>query len=151
MASKLRPAKHSPRDPRDKGPIKKLAQSGSFKREDSVCLDAGSSKQKQTFHLSQDEKPGILKAVKEKNLIERRASFSFKKPSIPSSPRPDSCMKLGERKNDQDISRSGSSILKSSKRPGKFFIYLILSLGKLKTLVSSILMSFVMVFSNRKY
>uniref|UniRef100_K4A4V4 AIPP2-like SPOC-like domain-containing protein n=1 Tax=Setaria italica TaxID=4555 RepID=K4A4V4_SETIT len=118
VASKLRPANHSPRDPRDKGAVKKLVQSGSFKREGSVCLDAGSSKQKQTFHLSQDEKPGILKPVKEKNLMERRASFSFKKPSIPSSPRPDSCMKLGERKNDQDISRSGSSILKSSKRPG---------------------------------
>ncbi|CAN6311804.1 unnamed protein product [Urochloa humidicola] len=118
VASKLRPATHSPRDPRDKGPIKKLVQSGSFKREGSVCLDAGPSKQKQTFHLSQDEKPGMFKPVKEKNLIERRASLSFKKPSIPSSPRPDSCMKLGERKNDQDISRSGPSILKSSKKPG---------------------------------
>ncbi|PUZ40007.1 hypothetical protein GQ55_9G389300 [Panicum hallii var. hallii] len=117
-ASKLRPAKYSPRDPRDKGPIRKLVQSGSFKREGSVCLDSGSSKQKQTFHLSQDEKPVILKPVKEKNLIERRASFSFKKPNIPSSPRPDSCMKLGERKIDQDISKSVPSILKSSKRPG---------------------------------
>ncbi|CAL4940740.1 unnamed protein product [Urochloa decumbens] len=118
LASKLRPAKHSPRDTRDRGPIKRLVQSGSFKREGSVCLDAGLSKQKQTFHLSQDEKPGMLKPVKEKNLIERRASLSFKKPSIPSSPRPDSCMKLGERKNDQDISRSGPSILKSSKMTG---------------------------------
>ncbi|CAN6288708.1 unnamed protein product [Urochloa humidicola] len=118
VASKLGPAKQSPRDPRDKGPIKKLVQSGSFKREGSVCLDAGPSKQKQTFHLSQDEKPGMLKPVKEKNLIERRASLSFKKPSIPSSPRPDSCMKLGERKTDQDISRSGPSILKTSKRHG---------------------------------
>ncbi|CAL4923947.1 unnamed protein product [Urochloa decumbens] len=116
VASKLRPAKHSPRDPRDKGPIKKLVQSGSFKREGSVCLDAGPSKQKQPFHLSQDEKPGMLKPMKEKNLIERRASLSFKKPNIPSSPRPDNCMKLGERKNDQEI-RSGPSILKSSKRP----------------------------------
>ncbi|OEL21649.1 hypothetical protein BAE44_0017334 [Dichanthelium oligosanthes] len=118
VASKLRPAKHSPRDPRDNGPTKKLTQSGSFKCEGSVCVEAGSSKQKQTFHLSQDEKPGILKPAKEKNLIERRASFSFKKPNIPSSPRPDSCMKLGERKIDQDISRPGPSILKSIKRPG---------------------------------
>lgn len=130
MASKLRPAKHSPRDTRDKGPIKKLIQSGSFKREGSVCLDAGSSKQKQKFHSYQDEKPGILKPVKEKSSVERRASFSIRKPNIPSSPRPDGCMKLGERKIDQDISRSGPSILKSSKRPGKISIYLILSLGK---------------------
>ncbi|XP_066387939.1 protein PARALOG OF AIPP2-like [Miscanthus floridulus] len=118
MSSKLRPAEHSPRDPRDKEPIKKIVQSGSFKREGSDSIDAGSSKQKQTFHLSQDEKPGVLKPIKEKNLTERRASFSLKKPNIPSSPRPDSCMKSGERKIDQDISRSGTSILKSSKRPG---------------------------------
>ena len=126
VSSKLKPAKYSPRDPRDKGPIRKLVQSGSFKREGAVCLDFGSSKQEQTFHLSQDEKPVILKPVKEKNLIERRASFSFKKPNIPSSPRPDSCMKLGERKIDQDISKSVPSILKSSKRPGKLFVYLTL-------------------------
>ncbi|XP_066376468.1 ASI1-immunoprecipitated protein 2-like isoform X1 [Miscanthus floridulus] len=118
MSSKLRPAEHSPRDPRDKEPIKKIVQSGSFKREGSDSIDAGSSKQKQTFHLSQDEKPGVLKPIKEKNLTERRASFSLKKPNIPSSPRPDSCMKSGERKIDQDISRSGTSILKSSNRPG---------------------------------
>lgn len=130
MASKLRPTKHSPRDPRDKGPVKKLVQSGSFKREGSVCIDSGSSKQKQKFHLSQDEKPGILKPVKEKSSVERRTSFSIGKPNIPSSPRPDGCMKLGERKIDQDISRSGPSILKSSKRPGKISFYLILSLGK---------------------
>ncbi|XP_062200739.1 protein PARALOG OF AIPP2-like isoform X2 [Phragmites australis] len=127
VASKLRPLKHSPRDPRDKGPIKKLTKSGSFKCEVSVdsfkcevsmCKDACSSKQKQSFHLSQDEKPGILKPVKEKKMIERRASFSFRKPNIPSSPRPDSSMKSGERKIDQDISRSGPSILKSSKKTG---------------------------------
>ncbi|XP_062205871.1 protein PARALOG OF AIPP2-like [Phragmites australis] len=118
MTSKLRYAKHSPRDPRDKGPIKKIMKSGSFKFEGSVCKDASSSKPKLSFHLSQDEKPGILKPMKEKNLIERRASFSFKKPNIPSSPRPDSSTKSGERKIDPDISRSGPSILKSSKKPG---------------------------------
>jgi hypothetical protein len=127
MSSKLKPAADSPRDPRDKEPIKKIVQSGSFKREGSDCIDVGSSKQKQTFHLSQDEKPGVLKPIKENNLTERRASFSLKKPNIPSSPRPDSCMKSGERKIDQDISRSGTSILKSSKRPGKLFIYLDIS------------------------
>jgi len=135
MSSKLRPAEHSPRDPRDKEPIKKIVQSGSFKREGSDSIDAGSSKQKQTFHLSQDEKPGVLKPIKEKNLTERRASFSLKKPNIPSSPRPDSCTKSGERKIDQDISRSGTSMLKrdplkSSNRPGKLFIYLIISQKK---------------------
>jgi hypothetical protein len=123
----LRPAEHSPRDPRDKEPIKKIVQSGSFKREGSDSVDVGSSKQKQTFHLSRDEKPGVLKPIKENNLTERRASFSLKKPNIPSSPRSDSCMKSGERKNDQHISRSGTNILKSSKRPGKLFIYLIIS------------------------
>ncbi|ONM00098.1 RING/FYVE/PHD zinc finger superfamily protein, partial [Zea mays] len=61
MSSKLRPAEHSPRDPRDKEPIKKIVQSGSFKREGSDSVDVGSSKQKQTFHLSRDEKPGVLK------------------------------------------------------------------------------------------
>lgn len=136
MASKLRPAELSPKDPRDKESIKKLVQSGSFKRVGSGSIDAGSSKQKQAFHLSQDEQPGILKPIKEKNLTERRASFNLKKPNIPSSPRPDSCMKLGERKIDQDISRSGPSILKCSKGPGKLFIYLILSQGKWKILVS---------------
>ncbi|KAJ1254053.1 hypothetical protein BS78_K128100 [Paspalum vaginatum] len=118
MASKLAPAKHSPRDTRDKGSTRKLIHSRSFKHEGSISIDAGSSKQKQTFHLPRDEKPGISKPMKENNLIERRASFGFKKPNIPSSPRPDSCMKSGERKIDQDISRSGPSILKSSKRPG---------------------------------
>ncbi|AQL05471.1 uncharacterized protein [Zea mays] len=118
VSSKLRPAEHSPRDPRDKKSIKKIVQSGSFKHEGSDSIVAGSSKKKQTFHLSQDEKPGVLKVIKENNLTERRASFSLKKRNIPSSPRPDSCMKSGERKNDQDISRSGTSILKSSKKPG---------------------------------
>lgn len=132
MSSKLRPAELSPRDPRDKEPIKKIVQSGSFKREASDFIDAGSSKQKQTFHLPQDEKPGLMKPIKEKNLTERRASFSLKKPNIPSSPRPDSCMKSGERKIDQDISRSGTSVLKSSKRPGKLLIYLIISQEKEK-------------------
>uniref|UniRef100_A0A0A9HQB3 AIPP2-like SPOC-like domain-containing protein n=1 Tax=Arundo donax TaxID=35708 RepID=A0A0A9HQB3_ARUDO len=106
------------RDPTYKGPIKKFVKSGSFKCEGSVCRDAESSKQKQSVHMSQDENPGILKPMKEKNLIERRASFSFKKPNIPSSPRPDSSMKSGERKIDQDISRSGPSKLRSSKKPG---------------------------------
>lgn len=118
VASKLVPEKHSPRDPRDKGSIKKLIQSRSFKHEGSVSIGAGSSKQKQTFHLPRDEKPGISKSIKEDNLIERRASIGFKKPSIPSSPRPNSCMKSGERKMDQDISRYGPTILKSNKRPG---------------------------------
>ncbi|WVZ57720.1 hypothetical protein U9M48_008070 [Paspalum notatum var. saurae] len=118
VVSKLVPVKHSPRDTRDKGSIRKLIHTKSFKHEGSISIDAGSSKQKQTFHLPRDEKPGISKPMKENNLIERRASFGFKKPSIPSSPRPDSSMKSGERKIDQDVSRSGPSILKSSKRPG---------------------------------
>ncbi|KAL6642651.1 hypothetical protein ACP70R_020832 [Stipagrostis hirtigluma subsp. patula] len=118
IANKLRPLKHSPRDTTDKGPIKKFMKSGSFKFEGSVCKDASSSKQKQSFHLSQDEKPGMSKPMKEKNLIEKRPSFSFRKPNIPLSPRLDSSTRPDERKTDQDITRSGPSILKSGKKPG---------------------------------
>jgi hypothetical protein len=116
VPSKLRP---SPKDPRDQGPIRKNMKSDSFKSEGSVCKDAGSSKQKQSFHVSQDEKSAILKSMKEKNMMERRASYSLKKPNIPSSPRPDSSMKSGERKLHHDISRPGPSILKTSKKIGK--------------------------------
>jgi hypothetical protein len=122
VPSKLRPVKHSSKDLRDQGPIKKIMKSDFFKSEGSVCKESGSSKQKQSFHVSQDDKSVMLKSMKEKNMMERRASFSFKKPNIPSSPRPVSSMKSGERKLHQDISRPGPSILKSSKKPGKIVI-----------------------------
>jgi hypothetical protein len=122
VPSKLRPVKHSSKDLRDQGPIKKIMKSDFFKSEGSVCKESGSSKQKQSFHVSQDDKSVMLKSMKEKNMMERRASFSFKKPNIPSSPRPVSSMKSGERKLHQDISRPGPCILKSSKKPGKIVI-----------------------------
>ncbi|KAL6906353.1 hypothetical protein ACP4OV_003954 [Aristida adscensionis] len=118
VASKLRPMKHAARDHRDKGPIKKLMKSGSFKSEDLVCKDASSSKQKQSVQWCQDERPGISKPVKEKKLIEKKPSFSFRKPNIPISPRLDNSVKPEERKIGQEISRNVPSILKSSKIPG---------------------------------
>jgi hypothetical protein len=122
VPSKLRHVKHFSKDLRDQGSIKKIMKSDSFKSEGSVCKDAGSSKQKPSFHVSRDDKSVMLKSMKEKNMMERRASFNFKKPNIPSSPRPVSSMKSGERKLHQDISRPGPSILKSSKKPGKIVI-----------------------------
>ncbi|KAG8092642.1 hypothetical protein GUJ93_ZPchr0012g21512 [Zizania palustris] len=114
VASKLKPAKHSPIDCREQGPIRKVMKSGSFKHDASVCKDSSSPKQKQSF---QNETPRILKPVKPPNL-ERKASFNLQKPSIPSSLRPESSMKSGDQRNDQDSPRPGPSILKSSKRPG---------------------------------
>ncbi|KAL5224365.1 hypothetical protein ABZP36_011004 [Zizania latifolia] len=114
VASKLKPAKHSPIDCREQGSIRKVMKSGSFKHDASVCKDSSSSKQKQSF---QNETPRILKPVKPPNL-ERRASFNLQKPSIPLSLRPESSMKSGDRRNDQDSPRPGPSILKSSKKPG---------------------------------
>ncbi|KAG8084319.1 hypothetical protein GUJ93_ZPchr0010g7529 [Zizania palustris] len=118
VASKLKPAKHFSRDPREQGLIRKVTKSGSFEHEASVSKVSSSSKQKQPFQSSQNEKPRILKRVKQTNLLERRASFNLQKPSIPLSPRPDSSMKSGDRRNDQDSPRPGPSILKSSKKPG---------------------------------
>ncbi|XP_040384059.1 uncharacterized protein LOC102719988 isoform X2 [Oryza brachyantha] len=118
VVSKLKPSKHSPRDPREQGTIRKVFKSGSFKHESSVCKDSSSSKEKQSVHSSQNEKPRILKPVKPTNLLERRASFNLKKPNIPSSPRPDSSIKSGDPRNDQDSPRPGPSILKSSKKTG---------------------------------
>ncbi|KAF0930675.1 hypothetical protein E2562_034203 [Oryza meyeriana var. granulata] len=118
VVSKLKSSKHSPRDPREQGPIRKVMKSGSFKHEASVCKDASSSKQKQSVHSSQNEKPRILKPVKPTNLLERGASFNLQKPSIASSPRPNSSIKSVDPRNDQDSPRPGPSILKSSKKPG---------------------------------
>uniref|UniRef100_A0A0D9XMS9 AIPP2-like SPOC-like domain-containing protein n=1 Tax=Leersia perrieri TaxID=77586 RepID=A0A0D9XMS9_9ORYZ len=122
VVSKLKPSKHSPRDPREKGPIRKIMKSGSFKHEASVCKDSSSSKQKQSVHSSQNEKPRIVKPVKPTNLLERRASFNLQKPSIPSSPRSDSSTRTADPRNDQDNPRPGPSILKSSKKTGKLLI-----------------------------
>uniref|UniRef100_A0A0E0E9Y0 AIPP2-like SPOC-like domain-containing protein n=1 Tax=Oryza meridionalis TaxID=40149 RepID=A0A0E0E9Y0_9ORYZ len=116
VLSKLKPSKHSPRDPRES--IRKVMKSGPLKHEASICKGSSSSKQKQSVHLSQNEQPRILKPVKPTNLLERGASFNLQKPNISSSPRPDSSIKSGDPRNDQDSPRPGPSILKSSKKPG---------------------------------
>lgn len=122
VASKLNPVRHSPIDLREKGPMRKLLKSESFKREGSVSKDFSSLKQKKSSLLSQDEKPRMLKPMSDKSFLERRASFNLQKPNIPLSPRPDSSMKSGDRKVNQDNPRPGPSILKTSKTPGKLFI-----------------------------
>lgn len=118
VPSKLKPAKHSSIDLGEKGTMRKLVNSGSFKREGSVCKDSSSFKQKQSFLLSQDEKPRMLKPMNDRSFLERRASFNLQKPNIPSSPRTDCSIKSGDRKIDQDSPRPGPSILKTSKKPG---------------------------------
>jgi hypothetical protein len=118
VSSKLKPVKHSLIDVGEKGPLRKLIKPESFKREGSVCKDSSSIKQKQSLLLSRDEKPRMLKPMKDKSFLERRASFNLQKPNIPSSPRPDCSMKSGERKIEQDNPRPGPSILKTSKKTG---------------------------------
>ncbi|KAM0854324.1 hypothetical protein ACQ4PT_050483 [Festuca glaucescens] len=118
VSSKLKPVKHSSVDVGEKGPMRKLLKPESFNREGSVSKDSSSTKQKQSLLLSRDEKPRMLKPMKDKSFLERRASFNLQKPNIPSSPRPDSSMKSGERKIDQDNPRPGPSILKTSKKTG---------------------------------
>ncbi|KAM3402887.1 hypothetical protein ACQJBY_006592 [Aegilops geniculata] len=116
VASKLKPVKHSPIDVREKGPMRKLMKSESFKREGSVSKDSSSLKQNKSSLLSRDEKPRMLKLMSDKSFLERRPSFILQKP--PLSPRPDSSVKSGDRKVDQDNPRPGPSILKTSKKPG---------------------------------
>jgi hypothetical protein len=130
VPSKLKPVKHSSVDVGEKGPMRKLLKPESFNREGSICKDSSSTKQKQSLLLSRDEKPRMLKPTKDKSFLERRASFNLQKPNIPLSPRPDSSMKSGERKIDQDNPRPGPSILKTSKKTGKLFISFTQSLEK---------------------
>lgn len=105
-------------------------KSGPLKHEASICKGSSSSKQKQSVHSSQNEQPRILKPVKPTILLERGASFNLQKPNISSSPRPDSSIKSGDPRNDQDSPRPGPSILKSSKKPGMFIIPLVIIIKK---------------------
>lgn len=118
VASKLKPVKHPPIDLREKGPMRKLMKSESFKREGSVSKDSTSVKQNKSSLLCRDEKPRMLKPMSDKAFLERKPSYILQKPNIPLSPRPDSSVKSGDRKVDQDNPRPGPSILKTSKKPG---------------------------------